>query len=220
MRRPVILDSLRDLRREAANLAYLAGPARTYVPAAKRLAPVVAPDAGAFLDFGTGPGWLAIHVARARPDLEVVAADASPAMLAAARRHAGDTPVRIEAVDPRAPRLSAPDGHFASVATVQCAHHWTRHAPAILAELARVIPAGGTLHVLEADPEIATIPAGWLHRPGGWPPDALLRRAWRRHGADPMWWVAIKEWVAHAHFRIAADEHLGFYRHLAARRLG
>src|SRR4051812_49614799 len=46
-----------------------------------------APDGGAVLDVGTGPGVLLVEIARRRPDLRVTGIDLSPDMVAAARRN-------------------------------------------------------------------------------------------------------------------------------------
>jgi release factor glutamine methyltransferase len=56
------------------------------------------PQKGGLLDLGTGSGAIAVAVAHARPDVRVVAVDASPAALAVAQSNAASNGVRTEFV--------------------------------------------------------------------------------------------------------------------------
>jgi trans-aconitate methyltransferase len=59
----------------------------TTQPTVDRILAAIPPDANRVLDLGCGPGRLAVRVADARPTLDVVALDISPAMLARAAYH-------------------------------------------------------------------------------------------------------------------------------------
>lgn len=62
--------------------ARLDDPARfAYLPVADVIALLDAPKGATLVDFGTGTGTYAIEIARARPDLRVVALDEQPQML-------------------------------------------------------------------------------------------------------------------------------------------
>lgn len=92
------------------------------------------------LDVGTGPGTVAA-LALAR-GAEVVAVDAEPSMLEAARRHAPGADIREATL----PHLPFPDGGFDAVVANFVLNHVGDPAAA-LAELCRVVRPGGRVTV-------------------------------------------------------------------------
>jgi len=133
-----------------------------YPPAARRALARFArelPPGARVLDLGGGTGVLARWMKRVRPDLELVVADASSGMLA-------EVPAGIKAVLARAESLPFPDQSFDAVVMGEALHHFERPREA-LAEVARVLRAGGRLWVYDFDP---THPIGALI--------AFLERSW------------------------------------------
>jgi ubiquinone/menaquinone biosynthesis C-methylase UbiE len=199
-------------RRSLTAWAYALGPARLYPPAYRFIVADIGVERGAWLDVGCGPGGLAIEAATGHPELDVVAIDTSETMLAIAARNRGPRlNVTLRRMD--AANIVYPDRTFDVVTAVQSAHHWTDPAR-ILAEIHRVLVPGGRLFVYEADPD-GEIPPDWLARRGGWPPDAVMRRRWRRYGMDAARWDAFRAVVNASPFgEDVSDERHGFYRRL------
>lgn len=203
-------------RAALASLAYRLGPARYYAPAYRFIAEDVAPPRGAMLDLGCGPGWVAIHAASDRPDLDVVAIDTDPAMLAAAdKNRRGRLNVTLRQMD--AARIVYPDRTFDVAVAVQSAHHWT-DAARVFAEVHRVLAEGGRFFVYEADPA-AAVPEGWIARRGPWPPEGLVRANWARFGMDEAAFASLRAVAEASPFSgdVAEDRH-GFYRRLLCTR--
>jgi len=85
--------------------------------------------AGPVADLGCGPGNIALRLAAALPDSEVLGVDGSPAMLALARgRAAGVSNVHFRQA--LLPSPSLPAGHFAAVVSNSLLHHL--HDPQVL----------------------------------------------------------------------------------------
>lgn len=203
-------------------LAYDLGPGVWYRPAWRFIVADVLQEAGlegpgrdaSWLEVGTGPGWMGVEAAAGRPWLDVVAIDTCGAALERARRHKGGSlNLTLRRMD--AAQIVYPDGTFQIATAVQSAHHWA-DAAGVLAEIRRVLAPGGRLYLYEADPE-AEIPAGWIARRAGWPPEALLRRRWRRFGMDAARWGALTG-QARGAFGEVRDERHGFYRRLVCTR--
>ncbi len=193
-------------------LAYQLGPSRYYQPAYRFIAADVGTEQGCFLDVGTGTGWLAIHVASGRREVDAVGIDTSDAMLhyaeANKRGRLNVTFRKMSASD-----IVYPERTFESAAAVQSAHHWAEPGP-IFAEVHRVLVEGGRFYVYEADPESA-VPADWIDRRGGFPPDALVRRQWAKFGMDAARWAELRAVAEASPFGPdVADERHGFYRRL------
>lgn len=199
-------------RRSLSAYAYHVGPANYYQPAYRFIAADVGVDSGAWLDIGCGPGWLAIHGASGKADLDVIGIDTSSTMISLADTNkAGRLNVTFRKMD--GADIIYPKETFELVTAVQVAHHWTDTAK-VLSECHRVLKPGGKLYIYEADPE-GEIPSEWLNRRGIWPPDAVLRRRWSENGMDQTKWNALRSAVESSGFAgNVTDERHGFYRRL------
>ena len=113
---------------------------------------------GAILEVGSGPGRLAVLLARKTPDLNVIGVDISPEMVERAARRATELglgeQVRFETGDVGA--LPFPEGSFDGVVSTLSMHHWPDPARG-LAEIRRVLKAGGEARIYDL--------AHWLWRP-------------------------------------------------------
>lgn len=107
-----------------------------------------APEGGAVLDAGTGPGLLLVELARRRPDLRVTGIDLSADMVAAARRNLARFGERATASTGDVTDLPFPDGSFDLIVSSFSLHHWD-HPEAAAPELARVLRPGGQLRVYD-----------------------------------------------------------------------
>src|SRR5437868_3719501 len=83
-----------------------------------------APQDGAVLDVGTGPGVLLVEVARRRPDLRLTGIDLSADMVAAAQRNLAPYGERASARVGDAANLPFPDGTFDLIVSSISLHHW------------------------------------------------------------------------------------------------
>lgn len=203
-------------RRFLTALAYQLGPGRVYQPAYRFIANDIAVERGALLDVGTGPGWVAIHAASGRAEVDAVGIDTCPHMLEFAEQNRrGRLNVTFRQMD--ATRIVYPERTFDAAVSVQSAHHWADPG-AIFAEVYRVLADGGVFYVYEADPD-ADVPADWIARIGGFPPDALIKRQWARFGMGAARWDALRAVAAASPFGPdVGDERHGFYRRLVCTR--
>jgi SAM-dependent methyltransferase len=124
---------------------------------------------GKVLEVGSGPGRLAVRLAREVPGMTLTGVDISDAMVERAARRAAGTglseKVRFEVGDVGA--LPLPDQEFDGVVSTLSLHHWSDPASG-LAEICRVLKPGGEARIYDL--------AHWL-----WPParggDRLARLA-------------------------------------------
>jgi len=111
------------------------------------------PEISAVLEIGSGPGELAIEIARRLPGREVVGIDLAEAMIERAvelARTAGlDERVRFELADAAA--LPLPEASFDVVVSTLSLHHWSDPA-AVFAEAGRVLRPGGVALIYDLRP--------------------------------------------------------------------
>ena len=98
------------------------------------------------LDVGTGPGDLALTLARALPGVRVDGIDRSADMIAYATRTA-EGRATFTAAD--AAHMPYPDGTFDLVVSSMSRHHWA-DAPGVLAEIRRVLAPAGRAWIYDA----------------------------------------------------------------------
>ena len=107
-----------------------------------------APQGGAVLDVGTGPGVLLVELAARRPDLRLAGIDLSADMITAATRNLEPFGDRAHARAGDVTRLPYPDSSFDLVVSSLSLHHWD-HPEAAVPELARVLRPGGRVHIYD-----------------------------------------------------------------------
>jgi SAM-dependent methyltransferase len=129
---------------------------------------------GKVLEVGSGPGRLAVRLAREVPGMTLTGVDISDAMVERAARRAAETglseKVRFEVGDVGA--LPLPDQEFDGVVSTLSLHHWSDPASG-LAEICRVLKPGGEARIYDL--------AHWL-----WPPARGGDRLARLAAASPF----------------------------------
>jgi SAM-dependent methyltransferase len=199
-----------EFRKRVSDVLYQLGPGRYYQPAYQHIAQAIGLSAGSFLDVGCGPGWLCLHVAADRLDIDAIGIDHSPRMVEAARKNKASR-LNITIREMSAHAIKFPEATFDVAAAVQSAHHWG-DTEGILGEVLRVLKPGGRFFLYEADKDRSSIPAGWIQRSRGWPPDRVVLRGWRRFGMNETEWAALEVAVRGVGFsNVVVGEH-GFYR--------
>ena len=108
----------------------------------------VAPDGGAVLDVGTGPGVLLVELAARRPDLRLTGVDLSADMIAAATRNLHPFGERASARVGDVTSLPFPDRSFDLIVSSLSLHHWD-HPEAAVPELARILRPGGRVYIYD-----------------------------------------------------------------------
>jgi ubiquinone/menaquinone biosynthesis C-methylase UbiE len=107
-----------------------------------------APDGGAVLDVGTGPGVLLVELAARRPDLRLTGVDVSADMVAAATRNLQPLGERASARVGDVTSLPFPDRSFDLIVSSLSLHHWDRPEAAV-PELARTLRPGGRVYIYD-----------------------------------------------------------------------
>lgn len=107
-----------------------------------------APDSGAVLDVGTGPGVLLVELATRRPDLQLAGVDSSADMIAAATRNLEPFGERAGARVGDVTNLPFPDRSFDLIVSSLSLHHWD-HPEAAVPELARLLRPGGQVYIYD-----------------------------------------------------------------------
>jgi ubiquinone/menaquinone biosynthesis C-methylase UbiE len=108
----------------------------------------VAPNGGAVLDVGTGPGVLLVELAARRPDLRLTGVDLSADMIAAATRNLEPFGERACARLGDVTSLPFPDRSFDLIVSSLSLHHWD-HPEAAVPELARILRPGGRVYIYD-----------------------------------------------------------------------
>jgi ubiquinone/menaquinone biosynthesis C-methylase UbiE len=117
------------------------------------LGPVAAPQVSAVLEIGSGPGELAVELARRLPGGNVLGIDLAPAMIERAtelaRSEGLEGRVRFQLAD--AASLPLPDGSFDAVVSTLSLHHWS-DPTAVFLEMGRVLRPGGVTLIYDMRP--------------------------------------------------------------------
>lgn len=110
---------------------------------------------GRVLDLGTGPGFLAVQLARLRPAMRVVGLDLASHMAKRARQQAVRAGLNGRGFWPQADGHSLPfaDGSFDLVMSSFSMHHW-QDPLRVLNEMARVLVPGGRYCVADVCREV------------------------------------------------------------------
>jgi len=105
---------------------------------------------GNCLDLGTGPGSVALAIARNRPDLRMVGLDLTARMVELAREQAIGSGLDERALWPQADGHCLPfaSGSFDLVVSSFALHHWVDPVR-ILDEIARVLAPGGRYYIAD-----------------------------------------------------------------------
>lgn len=106
------------------------------------------PEKGAFLDVGTGTGWIAIGIAKCNPKCSVTAIDLSDTMLNVAKKNAQNEGVggRIQFLIADAKSIPFEDHTFDSIFS----HNMLHHIPnpiAMVNEMVRVVKEDGAINI-------------------------------------------------------------------------
>lgn len=110
-------------------------------------------EAPAVVEVGSGPGELAIAIARRLTDASVTGVDRAPAMVAEAeaRVEAAALRERVRFVVADAEALPLPDASVDLFVSSLSMHHWAR-VPAVFGELARTLRSGGVALIYDLRP--------------------------------------------------------------------
>jgi ubiquinone/menaquinone biosynthesis C-methylase UbiE len=106
------------------------------------------------LDVGTGPGYVAVELARRRPGLRVVGLDLAANMVALAAGRASRAALDGRALWPQGDghRLPFADATFDLVVSSFALHHW-RDPVRVFDEIARVLAPGGRFYLADVGRE-------------------------------------------------------------------
>lgn len=202
-----------------AAVLYSLVPGNLGRPAQRRLAAAVhqalPADARLVVDVGCGPGWLAIELARQRPELHVVAVDLSLMMARISRFNArgqGNVDVRCE----NAASMSLEDGAADMIVSAESMHHW-REPVSVLDECHRVLRPGGRAWIFDGRSDFTPDDLKGFTVFGDRSPPALVRAIMRGilgvHGFTRTdWETHVPSLAQRSRFRAGRIEPLGMYR--------
>lgn len=192
------------------------GPSWVLQPTYAQIADALGLQAGAFLDLGCGAGWLGLYVARGKPELDVVGVDTDAAALSVGERNKG-TRLNVTLREMSLAQILYPDATFDAAASFCTSARWG-DAPAVLAEVFRVLRPGGSLHIYEVDPDLSAVPQGWLRSPGPWLPESALVSGLKRRAISASDWQALKDAARASPFHGGEDGRHGPFRRLVLTR--
>jgi ubiquinone/menaquinone biosynthesis C-methylase UbiE len=112
--------------------------------------PAAAGEGSLVLDVGTGPGYVAVELARRRPGLRVVGLDLAAHMVAQAAGRSARVALDGRALWPQGDghRLPFADASFDLVVSSFALHHW-RDPLRVFDEIARVLAPGGQFYLAD-----------------------------------------------------------------------
>lgn len=150
-------------------------------------------EISAVLEIGSGPGEVALEIARRLPGAEVVGVDLAETMIEAALRRARTEGLegRVRFVLADAAALPLPDASVDAVVSTLSLHHWAE-PPAVFTEIARVLRPGGTVLIYDVRPFAYTRRELEVFLAGGPLEDAPLARELVRLGPLPALFVRIR----------------------------
>lgn len=150
-------------------------------------------EISAVLEIGSGPGEVALEIARRLPGGEIVGIDLAGAMIEAAveRARAARLADRVRFVLADGAALPFADGTFDVAVSTLSLHHWDDPA-AVFAEIARVLRPGGTALIYDLRPFAYTRRELEVFLAGGPFQGAHLERELVRLGPLPALFVRIR----------------------------
>lgn len=140
--------------------------------------------AGEILDVGSGPGRLAVLLAKMDPRVDVTGVDISPEMVAKASRRAAKAGLaeRVHFAEGEVESLPFADDRFAAVVSTFSLHHWS-YPVGGLQEIHRVLKPGGRALIYDLP--------GWFQRMmrhGGGPEHLAAATPFRRGTLEIVRW--------------------------------
>ncbi len=163
-----------------------------FLPPDRIFALLAAPEGGRVIDFGTGTGLFALELARARPDLEIVAIDEQPEMLE--RLRSNPELARHSNIAPRhRSELAALLGTADAVLAINVLHELGDEATA---QLARLVKPHGRIVVVDWNAAI--------ERPIGPPRDHVYTSAQARARLERVGLRVTEETPLKYHFVLTA----------------
>lgn len=187
------------------------GPASWIQPAYRAIAAEFPLEEGAFLDLDAGTGWVAVHVAAGKPELDAVGlcVDEEQARLCDGHKQRR---LNVSFRVGRAEEITYPVNTFGGALALGCAHRWS-DARVVLDEVWRVLTPGARLLIYDALPD-GEIPDGWITRNGAWPTDAAVRRHLRTASMSEDQWSTLKAAIKASKFGGGQEGAHGFYRRI------
>jgi len=108
------------------------------------------------------------------------------------------------------------DEMFRCAVGLQSMFHWQDRL-AVIREMHRVLLSGGSIMLIQADPD-GDIPAGWIKRTAGWPTEGALRYRWGRYRPEQRFLDALPQHLEEVGFSEIEVQQLGFYTVWSARK--
>jgi SAM-dependent methyltransferase len=184
----------RGARLYAAFAPAILGPLYRRVASEVAASPALAmPEISAVLELGSGPGDLALRIARRVPGVDVVGVDLAAAMITAAveRARASGLEARVRFVLADAVAVPLPGASVDVVVSTLSLHHWADPA-AVFAEIGRVLRPGGLALIYDLRPFAYTVHELEVFLAGGPFEGSHVERNLLRLGPLPAAFVRIR----------------------------
>lgn len=184
-------------------------------PAYRAIAAEVALDEGAFLDLRAAGGWICIHVAAGKPELDAIGIvsdedDERAADLHKQRR----LNVTFRQMQPQ--EVTYPEDTFQAVLAHMAIQHF-EDVSAVIAEAHRVLSPGGRMLIYDPVAD-AEMPVEWIVRRSGWPPESLVRRHLAANAMSDVQWSDLKARIKKSPFGGGREGTHGFYRRIVLQK--